>query len=259
MIQLLDKNHNSILNEFLIKEKSYNAFILGDVYNFGYDSDFQSIWGEFDNSDSTLKAVLLRYHRSFIFYGSTDSDFEGFHNIINAHTYDVVSGSKDSLLGLEKYFLSHKKLEMDFSELAGKEFGEVSEEIYEATLDDAEEIYRLRDSIIEFKDTPLDMEMIKNSIKGKGNKIYFIRKGSKVVCTVETTAESNDSVVIVGACTHKDYRKQGLLTNCLKKIGNSMFKKKKSLILFYDNPEAAKVYTNLGFKPIGKWVLFLKK
>ncbi len=258
MIKLLDKSHHSILNEFLIKDRSYNAFILGDIYNFGYESDFQSIWGEFDNSSLKLKSVLLKYFKSFIFYGSNDSDYEAFYNIIQTHVYDAISGSKESLSGFEKYFQLNKKLEMNFSELVAKNFGDTNEIVYEATLNDAKEIYDLRTSIIEFKDVPLNIEMIKNSIKGKGNKIYFLRKNSKIVSTVETTAECPNSVVIVGACTHKDYRKQGLLTNCLKEISNRMFKLKKNLILFYDNPEAAKIYINLGFKPSGKWIIFLK-
>ncbi len=44
MIRKLTVSDNDRLMEYLKEEKSFNLFIIGDVENFGYDSDFQEIW-----------------------------------------------------------------------------------------------------------------------------------------------------------------------------------------------------------------------
>ncbi|GLH62434.1 hypothetical protein [Parageobacillus sp. G301] len=77
MIQSLTKHDHDQLFSFLQKELSFNLFIIGDIELFGYDADFQEIWGELDGT-GRLKAALLRYYNSFIPYAQGDFNVEGF-------------------------------------------------------------------------------------------------------------------------------------------------------------------------------------
>jgi predicted GNAT family acetyltransferase len=65
--------------------------------------------------------------------------------------------------------------------------------------------------------------------------------------------------MVVAVATHKKYRIQGHATRLMKALSKLYLKdKQKELCLFYDNPEAGKIYLNLGFKPMGQWTMFRK-
>jgi predicted GNAT family acetyltransferase len=87
----------------------------------------------------------------------------------------------------------------------------------------------------------------------------YIEDNNKVISTVATTAETTKSAMVVAVATHKKYRNQGHATRLMKALSKLYLKDKhKELCLFYDNPEAGKIYLNLGFKPMGQWTMFRK-
>lgn len=44
MIVKADDTLNEQILDYLDEEKAMNLFIIGDIENFGYDTDFQDIW-----------------------------------------------------------------------------------------------------------------------------------------------------------------------------------------------------------------------
>ena len=64
--------------------------------------------------------------------------------------------------------------------------------------------------------------------------------------------------MVVGVATREDYRKKGLVSKCMSKLCYDYLKEGKTLCLFYDNPEAGKIYKRLGFKEIEKWIMINK-
>lgn len=64
-----------------------------------------------------------------------------------------------------------------------------------------------------------------------------------------------DRAMVVGVATAKSYRKQGRVSRCLTTLCSDVMAEGKSLCLFYDNPEAGKIYHRLGFKTIDNWVM----
>ena len=78
--KLTDHDHEQVL-AFLSEEPSINLFIIGDIEAFGYSSESQEIWAEFDEHN-TIKAVLLRFHQSFIPYAKGEFDTNGFASIM---------------------------------------------------------------------------------------------------------------------------------------------------------------------------------
>ena len=62
--------------------------------------------------------------------------------------------------------------------------------------------------------------------------------------------------MVVSVCTDKDFRGKGLATFAIRKLAEIEFSsKKKYLALFYDNPEAGKIYRKAGFSEIGKYAM----
>jgi predicted GNAT family acetyltransferase len=66
MIRILTKADEKSVLEYLYNEPQINIFIIGDIENFGFDVDFQDIYGEFENNQYT--SVLLRYRSNVIYY-----------------------------------------------------------------------------------------------------------------------------------------------------------------------------------------------
>lgn len=77
MIRKLGAQDHDRLMDYLADEAAVNLFIIGDIENFGYESDFQDVWADFDENDG-YRAVLLRYYDSFILYSKGSYDAEDF-------------------------------------------------------------------------------------------------------------------------------------------------------------------------------------
>ncbi|MFD1739851.1 hypothetical protein ACFSCX_25630 [Bacillus salitolerans] len=95
MIRKLNEQDHEVVFPFLSKEASFNLFILGDIEAFGYETDFQELWGQFDE-EGNIQAVLLRYHETFTPYASGKIDVEGFAEIIKQRGQKKVSLSGKS-------------------------------------------------------------------------------------------------------------------------------------------------------------------
>lgn len=74
MIRKLTVSDNEKVMALLKSEATLNLFIIGDIENFGYDSDVQDLWGEFD-ATGELHAVLLRFDKFYLPY-SKDASFD---------------------------------------------------------------------------------------------------------------------------------------------------------------------------------------
>lgn len=80
MIRKLTEADRKPLMELICKEPALNLFIIGDVENFGFEQDFMELWGEVDSTNGQIKAVLLRFYRSYLPYAEGPFDVEGFPN-----------------------------------------------------------------------------------------------------------------------------------------------------------------------------------
>ena len=257
MIIKLNEGLRESLFEFLKKESEINLFIIGDVELFGFDKDFQEVWAQLDR-DMSYRAVLLRYKTHFVFYApSTEYNAVGFSDIIKSYDdrFDL-SGKKEILSALlEK--LEYKKIrEQYFSKLSSKEELvklDLRYTIDKPSIEDAEEIYSLREQIVEFNDFKTTIENTRELLKGEMRRDFVIRLEDKIVSAASTTAENSMSAMVVSVMTHPEYRKRGFAGACVQKICEELLSEGKWLCIFYDNPKAGSVYRKLGFKEIGKW------
>lgn len=258
MIRILSDRDNEKLMRFLKKEKAINLFIIGDIENHGYKSDFQKIWGETDESGN-FKGVLLKFYQNFVFYSVGDCQFEEFANLIKTYQYDVISGEKSSIEKIRKYFGNCNEKKMYLAELTKLENYLKKENIESITVDEVEDLLELRKTIEEFSAAVLNAEAIKKDLETKSGRIYCIKKLGKIISSAATTAENKESAMIVTVCTLKEYRNRGYGTQCVKKLCNDLLSEGKTLCLFYDNPAAGKIYKGIGFKETGRWTILNPK
>ncbi|HYK73250.1 MAG TPA: GNAT family N-acetyltransferase [Pseudoneobacillus sp.] len=258
MIQKLTYlDHHKVMS-FLGTEPSINLFIIGDIEAFGYEADFQELWGDFEE-DGEIKAILLRYYNSFIPYAKKDFDVDGFINIIkdNQDRF-ILSGKKEVVEKFENKGLSLGKKQVTyFAECKNDErLGDTTIEIKKAEIEDIDRIIELRSTIDEFSINSDARQMLLSSMESNTARTYFTEENGQMTACVSTTAENSLSAMIVGVCTKKEYRRKGLATNIMIKLFKEVLDEGKILCLFYDNPEAGKIYKRLGFVDIGMWTMY---
>ena len=255
--KLTDQDHHQVL-AFLSEEPSINLFIIGDLDAFGYSSQFQEIWGEFDEQDS-IKAVLLRFHQSFIPYAKGEFDTEGFVSIMKRYTQPIsLSGKSDIVEKFEAFdgLLLGKKQVTFFAECLTDKFLSADDaEFKKASIEDVDQIIELRNSIEEFHIRSDAREILVQGMESNTARTYYTVDHGIITSCVSTTAENSLSAMIVGVCTRKEYRRQGLATAIMQKLFQDVLDEGKTLCLFYDNPAAGRIYKRLGFKDIGMWTM----
>ncbi|MGV3466443.1 MAG: GNAT family N-acetyltransferase [Heyndrickxia sp.] len=260
MIRKLTALDNEQVMEFLMDEPSLNLFIIGDIEAFGYDSDFQELWGDFAQSGE-LRGVLLRYYHSYIPYGKDDFDLDGFVNILTKDPDFKLSGIETIVERFEETIegtLGRKQVTY-FCECTKEQFtskGANLSNVRKANLEDIDRILELRAGIQEFVPNPHAKEMMIKGMEIGKARTYYIDVEGEMAASASTTAENSVSAMIVGVCTAVEHRKKGYASFVMEKLMTDIFDEGKTLCLFYDNPEAGRIYKRLGFKDIGKWTMY---
>lgn len=258
MIRKLEAKDNQAVMDFLKEEPSINLFIIGDIEAYGYETEFQDLWGDFDETGK-LRAVLLRYFNSFIPYAKSDFDVRGFANLILSNPEEPVISGKSAVVEKFEHIIGldlGPKREMFFAECRHLiSVNQTEHDIKLATIKDVDRILNLRRQIDEFTISKDARKMLIQDIEKGSGRTYFIEKNEKVIACASTAAENTFSAMIVGVCTDKDYRKKGYATAIMQSLIRDVLDEGRTLCLFYDNPAAGRIYKRLGFRDIGKWTM----
>lgn len=265
MVRKLKEEDKNTALDFLMDEAAFNLFIIGDILNAGFEQPFMEIWGEFDGS-GRLIAVLLRYYNNFIPYYKEpyEGDINRFKNFIYSYgRKKLVSGKweiAEKFTGALKDCVISRKVFCELRDKSKLFKGNAGIEIKKASLKDADRLSDFIDTIEEFRNTGENREMLRESIQSSSGRYYFIESGDgKVVSVAGTSAENPYAAMIVSVATDKSYRKQGLALSCISKLCSDVSKDCEKLCLFYDNPEAGKIYHGIGFETIGGWMIAAEK
>ncbi len=111
MIRKLTKKDHEQVFSFLKEETALNLFIIGDIEAFGYDTDFQELWGTFEEN-GTLKSILLRFHDAFIPYSKEDFVVADYEALLSAYKPLKLSGKSNIVESMAYFFLGtslHRK------------------------------------------------------------------------------------------------------------------------------------------------------
>lgn len=257
MFRKYDEKDHLQLIEFLLEERAMNLFIIGDIENFGYNSDFQDIYGQFD-TNGEIEGVLLRYQHSYIPYAKTRIDIKNFIKVITEDPDLVmVSGKEELVSQIGEHIPFQKVKKTFFAELKNNSIRNKVEHNYlvkKASLKDVERMFELQEQIEEFDFGPSSKQSYKRTIEtNTGRSFYIENHEGKVISLASTTAENTYSGMVVGVCSHPDVRQKGLASIVMSELCLELLSEGKSLCLFYDNPRAGRIYKRLGFKDIGIW------
>ena len=258
MIRKLSNSDYETVMALVGKKPAENLLIIGDIEAYGFESDVQELWGQFE--DDKLVAVLLRYDQNYIPYSEIAYDVEGFAKIINQNKERIeISGLQHLNIPLRKYI--NREIRRD-SETYYAKCTELRYDVSSKNFDQVmnlqpseyEENIAMLSSIPEFSTGTFSVEERERAEKFQTGRTYIVRdKQGIMVSSASTTAENSQSAMIVGVGTKLGYEKTGYATLCMEKLCSDLLAEGKSICLFYDNPAAGNIYKRLGFEDIGLW------
>lgn len=258
--KLIEEDRQKVMN-FVLKKPAENLFIIGDIEAYGFDTEFQTVWGQFDNSEELI-GVLLKYEGNYIPYTENDINWKEFAAIINNDpNMTELSGLKPIVEKLEPFIVKNMKSKSSFyyAKCQNLKISKSEDELHSVevlSVEELEELVAFLKTVPEFQHANITVESKKRTIENKTGRTYFIRMNGEMATTASTTAENSSSAMIVAVATKEQYKRKGLATDCMIKLCQDLLKEGKELCLFYDNPDAGKIYKRLGFEDIGFWNVY---
>lgn len=258
MIRKITADDSKPFREYVNREPSINVFIIADVENYGFNQEFQEVWGDFDGS--SLRAVLLRYYSIFVLYSEKNQyDENGIAEILASGKMNLLSGELNTVSPLSERFNFRKITKQYLAELIEDSFRPSKDancKVIRATANHAGMLHRLTLKVSEFTEFGEgSIDSMKRKLENESTRTYFIREGSSVISTVSTNVECSTSAMIGGVMTHPDRRNRGLASACLSVLCQELLSEGKRCNLHYHNPIAGRLYNRLGFKQKARWML----
>lgn len=255
----MEKCNNSHKEELLdaIKDRAgENCFLYGDIENFSLDSDFMDVWRIVKSGVTT--SILLRYYKFYVVYSVDDNDLPEMAQIIKENKVTSgVSGLTETVKKLGSILKFKKIKEMYLAELNSttyKPYNEVKKP-QKAVESDIDELFEFESGIEEFELTEENRESFGKEITTGTGQIYFIKDKGSIISTAALTAGNSLNGMIIGVATAEDYRRKGYAKSCVGALCKEMVEDNKSVLLFYDNPNAGILYKDLGFVDINNWAM----
>ena len=261
MIRRLNKSDHEACFKLLRTRSAENLFIIGDIEAYGYEQDFQKIWGEF-NKSGELIAVLLKYEENYIPFALEPFDAKGFAEIMSDDpAFKMMSGLKEITKEIEPFLKQplKSKRQTYYAKCTkiNKNTNEVEvTNVHQALPHHAEGLVELLNSIPEFSESIITVDRKRRGLQDGTSRSFFIEEDGRLVSTASTAAENSLSAMVVGVATLENYKKKGYATQCMVMLCSLLLSEGKELCLFYDNPNAGAIYKRIGFEDIGFWMMY---
>lgn len=255
IVKMTNKDRDRLL-EALNADPAYNLFIISDIENFGVTTKFQDVWADVAK-DGRIRGVMLRYYGHFIVSRTDECDTTQFLPIVElSPSFSLLSGKEELIDKLIPAFPVRGVHRFYFTQLnkVDPAFTSVTDiPVQKATVEDAEELFALHQTIREFKDMSETLEGFRKTLETGTGRTWYIRKNNRNISAASTTAENQYSALVVGVCTAVEYRKRGYASSCMVVLCREVLCEGKKLYLFYKNPEAGSIYKRIGFRDFGRW------
>lgn len=265
MIRKLRAPDHPLVMELLQREPELNLFLIGDIENAGYEHPQVMHWGDFDRQGRLL-AVLTRYFDSLVFYTRESCDLPGFLKLIGSLDCRFLCAESSILAPLAARLPFSRRRETILARLPAAAAPapvlavQASAPLHlprRAAIADIPGIVMLRQKIKEFEATP-DARMLQQVFTNKEGRAWVLEEAGAIAAVAQSAAESRELAMIVGVCTRADRRRRGFATACLVRLCQELRAAGKTPCLFYDNPEAGRLYRRLGFEEIASWSMLIQ-
>ncbi|AUD65818.1 hypothetical protein BK011_09015 [Tenericutes bacterium MZ-XQ] len=265
MLKRIENQHLNDVLKFLYKDPIYNCYIISDIETLGVDHPYLSLYGVFHQDE--VKSVCMIFDRYAFYSSQTDEVDRDMIDLILSKQLASISGSRDSISRLMKNLNFDKETEYMLAVLSDDhkvdhEFTSLDIKVLESE-QEIKDLYHMLVDIHEFnvKSLTVDEFISEKKVIHEAGQTYGLFDHNQLCSTASALSETKQHAVINGVATKNDYRNKGYARKLIDRIIYDYITiKGKELILYYDNPIAAKMYLDKGFKPYGTWItLDLKK
>jgi predicted GNAT family acetyltransferase len=263
MRQLTEADRDAILG-YVGLEPEFNIFTIGDIENFGIATPEVDLYAR--EADGRWDCLVLRYLNDYVVY-SQNAGYDALPvaEFLRTRDVNVISGKKEVVDKLEPYFPERKLRAMRMCKCSGvKEASEAPEGIGLRRLgpSDAGAMAEMMLQLDEYKKLYHDAETasgkIGTNLSGGGTGIGAFRDGVLVSCA-QTSATNSISAMVVAVATLPGAQGRGYASAVVTALCREAFAAgKRFLCLFYDNPQAGRIYKRIGFEHCGEYALFAK-
>jgi hypothetical protein len=239
--------------------------LIGDIEGIGMSTDFQDVMAF--EQDGAIDSILLRYHHSYIPYSrKLDFAVEPLLSALNTPNLRILSGKGELMDRLQPHLTDFHWRESHLMRLqpqdrvidAGLWPEPAGMALRKALPQDVPDLADFLAGIAEFEtqgSREERLQMLEKAISSGSSRYYLYRHAGQVVASAGTAAENSRSAMVVAVATAPAWRGQGLASRLLCRLTGDVLASGRFLCLFYDNPDAGRIYRRLGFQDVGRWIM----
>ncbi|AIA29571.1 acetyltransferase [Mycoplasmopsis californica] len=258
MIEIANKEQLEEIMQLLHTDVDNNFFFIGDIEQFGINSNIHKTL--IKTIDNKIKTVLIVFNQTLLFY---DPEFrlswEEIESLINEYKISNINLSEKMFEHFRFNFESISRFTIHAQTLAklDKKINIDSSIVQKATIDDIPHIVWSRLKIAEFssfsQSYQAEFQSYLHSFKSGVLNPFIIKNEIDGVISCATIGINAGKISVIGGIfTLEKYRNQGLAKQVTGALANWIMDQNRTPVLFYHNPVAGQIYTQLGFEPIGK-------
>jgi predicted GNAT family acetyltransferase len=258
----LTENDRERILEYVGHEPEVNIFFIGDIENFGVDSEEVGIYAH--DINGFWDSLVLLFQKNCVVYSQNPAYDAGLvAGFLKTQDIGMISGKADLIARLADNFPDrrYRTTVMTKCQHVLSDFGTPDGiDLRRLTPDDAETVVDLMMRVDEFSDTYKDRAFSVTKLRKNlacGTLGFGAFKDGAVVAVAQATAGNSQSAMLVGVATHPEERGKGYASAVVSAVCRASFDEgKEFLCLFYSNPQAGRIYNRIGFLPIGEYALF---
>ena len=263
MIRQLTDSDKSTALSLLNRAPELNLYLLGNIETLGMgdgsNSSLCQFWGDFveRGGRNELRAVLNRYMSGWSVFGLPEADWSRLAEIVDTNPttatkfQDNPGGVQSFLSYLHNYQASSLKIE-ELMRLSAADYRPapppMGATIRRANLADLPQLIDLYSNAEHMTRSPAAVER-----PLRDTRIWLAEWQKQILSVALTNAESKNFAMIGGVFTRPNARGYGLSQAVCSALCAELLSNRRQPILYWETPEAGRVYRKLGFKPIGSW------
>lgn len=260
MHKISDNEYEKHIKNVLLREKEKNLYILGDIQQYGLQSETVECFVEGGLVEPNC--IIMRFCESYVFYSpKNDFDLNIIQDFYTGKSVRCISGKQETIsiissLWHNSYTIENRMLRID-SNTCINDSQDESVSIKRLLLSDINEIQKFYLDIPEFAERFSGTEGLSRIVEQMNNgKIFGLYEGGNIISIAALSSMTSEFAMIDNVATKKELRGRKYGEVLIGKLCCEELREGKEFLCVYcNNPYAERMYKKVGFQEIGVYSL----